>query len=158
MGITFSILDETRWNDMSAVDVLLAVRSFDGQTYDKKPPSKLINGWLAGVPVIAGGDSAYSQIGTPQRDYIVVDNERETIAAIKNLKENRQRYEELVSSGREKAKLFSRAHVADAWQMTLGELDRRYDSWRRKSHVANVAWTAVVWHHAAAKQLAKWLR
>ena len=34
MGVTFSILDETRWNDMSAIDVLLAVQSRDARTYD----------------------------------------------------------------------------------------------------------------------------
>src|SRR5262249_54500934 len=51
MGLKFKIMD-SRYDEYSEVDCLVAVRSFDGNTYIHKPASKLVNAWMAGVPAV----------------------------------------------------------------------------------------------------------
>ena len=65
MGLRFRIIDKKQWHDMREIDVLLAIRDFSTRTYDEKPPSKLINAWHAGIPLIAGYDSHFQLLGRP---------------------------------------------------------------------------------------------
>lgn len=76
------------WYDYSDVDVILAVRSFDEQTYDDKPASKLFNAWRAGVPVLAGNDSAFQAEYRSDLDFIKVTTLDGAIAALKYLRDN----------------------------------------------------------------------
>lgn len=47
------------WSDCSDVDVVLGLRSFGRVKFDTKPPTKLINTWLAVALFIRGRDPAY---------------------------------------------------------------------------------------------------
>src|ERR1035441_1115704 len=51
------------WTDYSDIDVMCAVRCFLPRSaraaFDHKPPTKLVNAWIAGVPAILGHESAF---------------------------------------------------------------------------------------------------
>jgi hypothetical protein len=80
--------EDDLWYDYSNVDVILAIRSFDQQTYDDKPASKLFNAWRAGVPVIAGNDSAFQAEYRSELDFIQVTTLDEAVRALKRLRDD----------------------------------------------------------------------
>lgn len=71
-GFDFEIIDRHHWNDYSDTDAVLAVRSFAKVSFDKYPPSKLYNSWLAGVPALLGRESAYQAERRNAYDYFEV--------------------------------------------------------------------------------------
>ena len=63
LGLEWSVVGQENWNDYSSVDVTVSVRSFAGKSVadpvmnpDSKPPTKLMDSWLARVPAIVGRD------------------------------------------------------------------------------------------------------
>ena len=101
IGCRFVHKSVGQWQNMQDVDVLIGVRSLDKKTYDDKPPSKLFNAWLGNIPFIGGYDSAFSQVGTPGKDYIRVSTYSELLAEIEQLKYDDVYYRKLVESGME---------------------------------------------------------
>lgn len=63
LGVAFDVVHKGRaqdWRDYREADVVVAVRPFDSSLHAAKPPSKLINAWLAGVPALLGAEAARS--------------------------------------------------------------------------------------------------
>lgn len=114
-GLQFRIIDKERWHDMRTIDVLLAIRQFSRRTFDDKPPSKLLNAWHAGIPLIAGYDSAYSAVGTPGVDYIRVGSEAEMDNALERLRDDPVYYRGIVEAGRIRSRDYTRDRIAEAW-------------------------------------------
>lgn len=130
LGLTYKDIDQNNWNDFSQIDLLLAIRSFDGEEYHDKPASKLINGWLADVPVISSCDSAYRQIANPGQDYILVQSYNELIEAIKGLANNRLLYQNLIQNGRLKREKYTRELIAESWRNILvHQIKSDYQAW-----------------------------
>ena len=77
-----------RWNDFRDVDVALGLRAFGKRSFDTKPPTKLIDAWLAGAVFIGGNDSAYKQVGIPGVDYLLAKTPAEVRAWLRELKDN----------------------------------------------------------------------
>ena len=117
--LDFRVLGPSNWNDFSQIDVLIAIRSFDTKTYNKQPPSKIFNAWLASVPLIAGGDSAFRQVGHPGIDYIQVSSLHECLRAIVQLKDEPAYYRSIVDAGLRRATDFSRENIARQWEQLL---------------------------------------
>lgn len=141
LGLSFRMLDPQTWNDMSGIDILLAIRSLDGRTYPTKPPSKLINAWIAGIPLIAGNDSAFSQVGKPGEDYIRVRTKEEALDAVRLLKTDPAFYQRIVNAGRERAKDFTENRLVERWKQLLnGPLREQYGAWRSRSAVDSFLW------------------
>jgi hypothetical protein len=135
LGIEFRRLGHDNWNDYSTVDVLVAVRSFDESRYDEKPPSKLFNAWHARVPLIAGYDSAFEQIGRPGVDYFRVSTLEQAIAAIERLRDDRTLYRSVVDAGAARATVYSRDRIAECWQNLLsGPISLRYLRWQQRGY------------------------
>lgn len=111
----FKIVDKQYWHDMHEIDVLIAIRDFSTRTYDDKPPSKLINAWRAGIPLIAGYDSAFSAIGTPGVDYIRISTEKELSDALERLRDDPKFYYSIVEAGLIKSQEYTREKIAKAW-------------------------------------------
>ncbi|RLA19215.1 MAG: hypothetical protein DRQ56_05885 [Gammaproteobacteria bacterium] len=131
-GITFEILDEKKWANLSEVDVLVGVRNFGRKHYRRKPPTKLFNAWHAGIPFIGGWDSAYSQIGVPQEDYLQVVTYEELLDCIVRLKDDPDLYKKLVAAGRKKAFSYTSEAVVQRWKYLLdSEIVARYDEWEK---------------------------
>lgn len=114
-GLNFTIIDKQHWHDMREIDVLLAIRDFSKRTYDEKPPSKLLNAWHAGIPLIAGYDSAFSTIGNPGVDYIRVRSELELSYALERLRDEPEFYNSIVNAGRKKSQEYTREKIAQTW-------------------------------------------
>lgn len=133
-GITFELLDAARWRDLEDVDVLIGIRSFGTQEYKRKPPSKLINAWHAGIPFIGGWDSAYSQIGIPGEDYLRVASYEEMIRKIIELKNNPILYQWMVRVGRKRATEYTFDSIAQMWREPMeGEIARDFEAWNKMS-------------------------
>lgn len=134
IGMRFSLLVKPNWNDLSDVDILLGIRSFDREKYNYLPPTKLLNAWHAGIPFIGGNDSAFEQVGTPGQDYIQVKSKEEAIQEIIRLRCDHEYYKSFVEAGKKRAKEFTREKIAGAWiQLLTGDMQRIYNSWPQKN-------------------------
>lgn len=132
-GLKFRVVDKQNWHDMREIDVLLAIRDFSTYTYDEKPPSKLLNAWHAGIPLIAGYDSAFSSIGTPGVDYIRVKTERELSDALARLQDDPKFYCGIVEAGRCKSQKYTRDKIAQTWLNTIeGKISTDFDTSKAK--------------------------
>lgn len=134
MGMHFAFLQKPEWNDYSEIDILVGIRSFDGERYNYLPPTKLINAWHAGIPFIGGNDSAFEQVGTPGKDYIKVKSKEEAIQEIIRLRRDHEYYKSFVEAGMKQAKEYTREKIAGAWiQLLTGDMQRIYNSWTQKN-------------------------
>jgi hypothetical protein len=143
-GLTWSVVPVQDWNDYREIDVCVAVRGFAEQAAsadpifnpDSKPPSKLINSWLAGVPAVLGEESAFRAIRTSPLDYLEVRTVDELTAAILSLSNDPDLYKRMVEHGRIRSAEFSTAALARRWQdMFVNEIVPAYAAWMRQSRM-----------------------
>ena len=90
---------QTSWNDYHDTDVVLAMRKDVSHLHVKKPASKLINAWLAGVPAILGPEQAYRELRRSPLDYIEVASAREAGEALARLANEPALYQAMVENG-----------------------------------------------------------
>lgn len=130
LGLDFTIPPASRWNDMRDLDAVVAIRSFDDRSHGHKPPSKLVNAWLAGVPFIGGADSAYRQIGTPGEDYLLATSPEAVRDALARLRAEPDLRRRLVENGKLRARAYDRDAVLKRWiELLEGPVERRYREW-----------------------------
>lgn len=159
LGMNFKVLDEAEWHDLRAVDILIGIRCFTGKKYRRKPASKLVNAWIAEIPFIGGCDSAFTQIGLPDVDYLRVDTYEEMLESITRLKTDPDLYRSLVENGRNKSELYSSHAVADRWKQVLeNHLATAFLEWENDRPGAGWFRLMVVWYHtdAAIKKVLRW--
>ncbi len=133
-GSQISVIPPYGWHDMSKIDILVAVRSFDRQTYDNKPPSKLFCSWLTRVPLIAGWDSAFSAVGRPNVDYIRVDNTDAFYSAIERLIGDELFYHRIVHAGAQHTEELQLEALAQVWLRALrGPISESFERFRARS-------------------------
>lgn len=133
LGVEFVILSSELWHDLSAVDVLIGIRSFDSRTYNTKPPTKLFNAWHANIPFIGGQDSAFTQVGIPGEDYLVAKTSAEATNFIIQLKEDADMYSKLVQNGKRKTIYYNKQTITDIWEETLlGPITDRFKQWQSR--------------------------
>ena len=129
-GVKFVAREADRWHDFSDIDVAIGLRSFGNRRHSHKPPSKLFNAWIAGVPMIGGAESAFSQVGTPGVDYLVAHTLEEAVVQIARLRNDRALYTDIVEAGHEKAQLYSFARIGSQWiDLLEGPIAARYREW-----------------------------
>ena len=114
-GLIVQTLDPTTCNDLSGIDILIAIRDFSGNPEYHKPPSKLINAWHANIPVIATPESAYRAIGERNKDYLEVKDQLSLNDAVYKLARNGKVYDLLRRNGAIKAKKYTREKIAERW-------------------------------------------
>lgn len=130
LGVEFVAKSPDRWHDFSDLDAAIAIRSFGDAPHSAKPPSKLINAWLAGVPFIGGADSAYVQAGTPGVDYLRASTPQDVVRAVAALRSDPGLAAALVDRGRERAARFDNAAILRRWiDVIEGPVARRYARW-----------------------------
>jgi len=113
-GIRFEIR-ERAWHDYRDVDVALAAREEAPAVLATKPATKLYNGWLARVPVIAAPEPAYAALRRSPFDYLEADDAHAVLRAIDRLREHRGLYEAMVVNGTRRAAAFSVSAVTQQW-------------------------------------------
>ncbi|MEN7972431.1 MAG: glycosyltransferase [Verrucomicrobiota bacterium] len=129
----FRFLDASEWHRLGSVDVLLGIRTFGQKKYNRKPPSKLINAWRAGIPFIGGADSAYTQVGTPGKDFLQVFSYDEMVDALIRLRRDPGLCEKIVEAGRKRAEDFTFDRVEQRWKSLLEvDIAHAYSQWTNR--------------------------
>ncbi|MGE4061419.1 MAG: hypothetical protein AB7E69_21435, partial [Sphingomonadales bacterium] len=132
-SLEFRVIGPDRWHDMREVDILLAVRSLDRETHDDKPASKLWNAWRAGIPLVAGWDSAFSAVGRPGEDYLRCGSIDEVTAALERLSGDAAHYERISAAGLQRAPEVSHEAIAREWLDALdGPVAAAFEAWRAR--------------------------
>jgi hypothetical protein len=117
---------DVKWNDYSDADVIVAIRKNVDSLHPKKPASKLINAWTAGVPAILGAEHAYRELRKSELDYIEATTAAETKKAILSLRENPRLYRAMVDNGLKRSQEFTSVQIRQQWtDVIFGEVSRQ---------------------------------
>ncbi|WP_203074365.1 glycosyltransferase [Falsiroseomonas ponticola] len=117
----YTVARDDAWADYSGVDLIIALR--DGErSYDHKPPTKLVNAWLAGTPAILGPESAYQALRQSDLDYIEAVTPEACLEAARALKSDPARYMAMIANGRRRAEAFSTDAICRNWIGVLGSI------------------------------------
>lgn len=137
-GIDLKIItDSDQWNDYSETDCVLAIRDFENKPHYNKPFSKIINSYLAGVPVIAGNESSSLYLKNGLGIGIsIVTNPDECFNAIKQVKENYLSSLKRIIIDKDKLKEFQDEAIVLSWDKLLREMQHNYQLWRNSSSLA----------------------
>ena len=122
MGCKYVFKGPGEWQDMRDIDLLLGIRSFSKKAYNSKPPTKLFNAWLAGIPFVGGYDSAYLQVGKPDENYLRVSSYAELMQSIDRLRGDPVFYKRLVEAGAMAAQAYTPEKITDQWINVLETL------------------------------------
>jgi hypothetical protein len=114
-----SPLDQSRIHDYSLVDVVVALRDPLRGDASHKPPTKLLNAWLAGVPAIVSPDPAYLALRTHELDFIEAADAPAALAALRRLRDQPGLYSVMCQRARERAAEFTPAAISARWQRLL---------------------------------------
>ena len=144
-GIEFSTLSYGAWHDLSKVDVLVGIRSFDDQPHNNKPPTKLFSAWHANIPFIGGHDSAFKQVGKPGEDYLLAGTPQEVLEAVLKLRNDPNLYHKLVQNGARKAAEYTEQSIAETWENVLThKVLPRYQQWKDRPLYERVRYTTLL--------------
>jgi hypothetical protein len=113
---------QVNWNDFEHVDVSLCLRA-DSMRFrpEFKPPTKLINAWVAGCVPLAGPEPGYLAIGTPDDTLFLAEASAEAVAeAVAKLVASKEEFQRLLDGGRRRAEEFCTASIVDRWWEYLG--------------------------------------
>ncbi len=122
MDLDFEVRLRDRWHDYFDTDCILAVRSLDGNAYQSKPPTKMYNAWLAGVPAILGPESAFLSEGKPGRDFLVARNAGEVLQHLQKLKDDLSFRETIISNGKKRALEINDEAITKHWIKFLDDI------------------------------------
>jgi hypothetical protein len=119
------------WTDLTEIDAVVAIRQFTSYpTFDRKPPSKLINCWLAGIPAILGAESAYRALYRSRLDYIEVHSTEEAMAALVQLRDDPDLRAAMAQNGLVRSREFTAKETVRRWIRFLEEVAiPSYNSW-----------------------------
>ena len=120
------------WTDYREVDLVLAVRDCTIYDANQKPPSKLINAWLAGAAALLGPESAFEQLRQSELDYLEVRTVDDIVSAVARLQRDPALYRAMRENGLRRAQAFTADQTAQRWRDLLaGPIARGYERWRR---------------------------
>jgi len=141
-GIDFHAPAAGEWHRLDKFDACIAIRSFDNRQHNSKPASKLLNAWHAGVPLIAGNDSAFTQIGTPGDDYLIANSMAEALDCLERLDRDVALRNRIIERGKARAAALSNDAIATLWIETIdGPIRSRFAEWQ--AHPAREAVRAI---------------
>ena len=137
-GIDLKIItDSDQWNDYSETDCVLAIRDFENKPHYNKPFSKIINSYLAGVPIIAGNESSSLYLKNGLGIGIsIITNPDECFNAIKQVKENYLSSLKRIIIDKVKLKEFQDEAIVLSWDKLLREMQHNYQLWLNSSSLA----------------------
>lgn len=136
LGMKFEIR-EKNLSDYSDVDAVIAIRDFSDNPFLHKPYTKLINGWLAGIPVIVGPETSFRSIQKTDLDFLSAKSKEELIQNLRKLKEDESLRRRMIENGVQRMKEFSEESIIQAWQNLLfREAQIYFEQWTRKNHIA----------------------
>jgi len=119
LGMNLAFPPADRWHDYSEADCVLAIRELSRRIFINKPSTKLYNGWLAGVPVIGGQESAFLADGHPNIDHVSCKSKSEVFHAIIRLRDDPDHRRKIITEGSRAAQRFSPEIIASRWMEVL---------------------------------------
>jgi hypothetical protein len=115
----------SRNTDFSDIDAVIGIRSFRHAGYIRKPASKLVNAWIAGVPAILGREIAFREQRRSAVDYLEVASVAEAGDAIDRLAASPALRRSMVENGLARAKEFTVQHITARWRHVLFDLAQK---------------------------------
>jgi hypothetical protein len=138
LGVTFTPRfgdvksQKADWTDYREVDLVFAVRDCTVYDANQKPPSKLINAWLAGAAALLGPESAFEQLRESELDFIPVRTVDDIVDAVERLKRDPLLYRAIRENGLRRGQEFTADRTAQRWRDLLaGPIAQGYERWRR---------------------------
>ena len=132
LGLNFEVR-ENDFTDYSSVDAVVAIRDFSNNVYVYKPYTKLINGWIAGTPVIVGPESSFQLIRKSEHDFLLAKNREELEQALFRLKNDESLRTKMIQNGYDRLKEFDEEAVAQAWaNLLFKDAPMYYSQWKKK--------------------------
>ena len=110
---------DSRWNDYSTCDLVVALRPAATWNVLLKPASKLTNAWAAGVPAILSPELPYRELRRSSLDYLEARSGAEALQAIDRLVSDPALYSAMVAHGLERAREFHSDCLTGRWAETL---------------------------------------
>ncbi|BET24769.1 hypothetical protein EV673_3170 [Limnobacter thiooxidans] len=133
--IEFRIIPNELWHDASDIDIYLAYRNRASRHSINKPPSKLINAWLSEVPLIAGMDIAYRDLGIHGADYLACDGVDQLISSVDRLLNDKEFYERIVRNGVLRSSAYSDTVITEEWIRVVQFAQSDYHNIKSKSKI-----------------------
>jgi hypothetical protein len=122
LGLNWSMPPREKWNDYTQIDAVVAVRPSIGAMRSKpeyhilrKPASKLVNAWLAGVPAILSPDVAYRNLRKSSLDYLEATDCRQIVVRLRQLIDNPAMINLMRENGRQRAVEFELDRIIQMW-------------------------------------------
>jgi hypothetical protein len=112
---------KANWNDYREVDVVLALRPAGASDYTHKPPTKLINAWIAGVGAVLGGEYAFRELRRGPLDYLEIRTANGAQEALALLKRDPSLYQRMQENAERRAADYTVARTAQRWAKLLFE-------------------------------------
>lgn len=131
-GLDFDVVAREHWHDYSDCDAVIGLRTLGPAWVHDKPPSKLVNAWLAGVPAVLGRESSFRALGRVGEDYLEATTMEEVKQALLMLRDDPARRNQLVAAGREQVGRASDDAVSQMWMDTIrDQILPRAQRWQR---------------------------
>lgn len=109
------------WHDYTAADLVLAVRPDLCDPNGRKPASKLVNAWMAGVPALLGPEYAFREQRRSERDFIEVNALEDAMAGVRRLAAHPEKYRAMIDNGLQRAQAFTAERITERWAEVLFE-------------------------------------
>lgn len=119
-GVRFDVR-EVGWERYSDVDVALAVREELPAVLATKPATKIYNGWLSRVAVLASPEPAYRELRRAPLDFLEVNGRRDLLEAVDLLRANPRLYEAMLANGSMRSREFSIEATRARWLALLDD-------------------------------------
>lgn len=111
--------DQT-WHDFGAADAVLCARAADEPDWiAAKPPTKLVNAWVAGCIPLATREAAYVELAHEDDDVVFLDDVAELPAAVERLNAEPQLLARLERGVATRRAEFDPDRVLSAWRTLL---------------------------------------
>ncbi len=150
-----------KMHDYQDVDAVLAVRDLTQLDYMTKPPNKVFNSWIAGVPALVGPEPAYAEIRRSDLDFLVVRSPKDVLRVLKMLKSNPDLYAKIIEQGHRRAPEYSVPAILRRWVDVLnGPIREQFETWSSTPTAAKRGrWVySAVMEKVAKKSAAYWRR
>ena len=110
------------WHNYEDVDLVLAVRPDSYKATMHKPPTKLLNSWIAGTPALLGPESAYRNIKNTDLDYIEITNLDDAKRAIKSFISNPSLFQQYRDNYEVRAEEVKQERILDEWKQLFARI------------------------------------
>lgn len=115
---------DNNWNDFSDVDLSLIMRPVGQNTESnvRKPPTRLINAWVAGTIPVVDPLPAYTELIRDGIDGFIVDSPKQVVAVVKRLVENPDYCEEVFENCRRRGEEYQVDEIVEIWEQLISNI------------------------------------